>query len=201
LQEASPEPPPPSPPEPAQVVEAQAAATSPITITDADLDAPQEPLGSAFPAGLGLEDDDEGPQDAFAMPVRETSGRPPWIWIAGGIVVLVVAVVLLSMVLGENDAPAPSPNSAGRAAGERATATMCGHVQQMQVFRDDALARARDQLRQDVAALRQAGERQTAKEARAVIGAIEQARRALANQQDTARPFADLEGAIAELPC
>ena len=85
--------------------------------------------------------------------------------------------------------------------GEEATATMCGHVQQVQVFRADALGAAAEQLQEDVTALKQAGERQTAKQVKALIVAIDDARTALANQEDTAEPFAALQAAIADLPC
>jgi hypothetical protein len=78
---------------------------------------------------------------------------------------------------------------------------MCGHVQQIQVFRDDALGAAAEQLAQDRAALRQAGERETARQVRQLIVAIGVARDALANQQPTAGPFADLQEAIDALPC
>ena len=46
--------------------------------------------------------------------------------------------------------------------------------------------------RTDAAALKQAGERQTAKQVKALIAAIDDAREALANQQDTTEPFAEL---------
>ena len=70
---------------------------------------------------------------------------------------------------------------------------MCGHVQQVVVFRDDALGVAAEQLQEDVAALGEAGERPTAKQVRAVIAAIDDAREALATQADTTAPFAALE--------
>ncbi|CAN5794868.1 hypothetical protein BH18ACT17_BH18ACT17_14780 [soil metagenome] len=195
LQEASAEPPPPAPAEP--------APPTPMTITDAVLDTPQEPLGSAFPAGLGLGSDEEGPQDAFAMPVRESNARPIWIYVVGGLVALVLLVVLVRLVLnrGGDDDVTPGPDGGTQVSAEEATATMCGHVQQMQVVRDDALAEAAGQLKADAAALKSAGERQTAKQVRAVIATIAEARRAIANQQDTAEPFAALDEAIKDLPC
>ena len=172
-----------------------------MTISDADLDAPQEPPGSAFPPGLGLGSDDEGPEDAFAMPVRDSSGRPAWVYVVAGLVALVIVVVLFNLLFGgDDDDPAP-PAETGQASGEEAVATMCGHVQQIQVFRDDALGAAAQQLRGDAAALKQAGERETARQVRAVIASIGDAQEALANQEDTAEPFAALEEDIQALPC
>ncbi|HET9311273.1 MAG TPA: hypothetical protein VFP41_08635 [Actinomycetota bacterium] len=190
LQDASAEPPP-SPPE------TTTAAPKPITITDADLDTKPEPPASAFPPGLGLGDDDEGPEDAFAMPIRESSGRPPWIWVLVGVGAVIVGVLLFITIFGGDDAP----DDGGGVSAEEATATMCGHVQQIQVFRDDALGAAAEQLMEDRSALRQAGERQTARQVRQLIVAIDVAREALAEQRPTAGPFADLEEAIAALPC
>jgi hypothetical protein len=176
------------------------AAPKPITITDAELDTPREPPGSAFPPGLGLGDDQEGPEDAFAMPHRESSGRPVWIWVAAAAAVLVVGVLLFNVFFGGDDTPAPQDTGA-QVSGEQATATMCANVQQIQVFRDDALGVAADQLKEDAAALKEAGERQTARQVRRLIAAIGDARQALANQEPTAGPFADLQEAIAALPC
>ena len=78
---------------------------------------------------------------------------------------------------------------------------MCSHVQQIQVFRDDALGAAAEELQTDVAALRQAGDKQTAKQVKAVITAIGEARDDLANQQDTTASFEALSQAIQDLPC
>jgi len=189
LQDASADPPP-APPE-------TAASPKPITITDADLDTKPEPPVSAFPPGLGLGDDQEGPEDAFAMPIRESSGRPPWVWVVVGVGALIVAVLLFVTILGDDDAP----DDGAQVSAEEATATMCGHVQQIQVFRDDALGVAADQLMEDRSALRQAGERQTARQVRQVIVAIGVAREALADQRPTAGPFAELQEAIGALPC
>ncbi|MEX1264840.1 MAG: hypothetical protein WEE66_13075 [Actinomycetota bacterium] len=194
LQEASSEPAPPPPPEP--------AAPPPMMITDAVLDTPQEAPGSAFPPGLGFGSDDEGPQDAFAMPVRESSGRPMWLYVVAGVLALVIVVVLFNLVFGGDDAPPPANDTGAQVTGEQAIATMCGHVQQQtQLVRDSALAAAADELKADAAALKQAGESQTAKEVKAVIAAIEDARQALADQQPTAKPFAQLRKTINDLPC
>ena len=193
LQEATAGPPPETVPEPA----------APLLITDADLDKPTEPPGQAFPPGLGLGTDDEGPQDAFAMPVRESSGRPIWIYVLAAVAAVVVLVLLFNLLFGGDDGGGEATPSDGGAqvSGEEATATMCGHVQQVQVFRDDALGAAAEQLQEDAAALKQAGERQTAKQVKALIAAIDDARAALANQDDTTEPFAALQVAIADLPC
>jgi len=173
-----------------------------MTITDADLDAPQEPPGSAFPPGLGLGDDAEGPQDAFAMPVRESRGRPLWLYVLGAAVAVVILVLLINLLLGGDDGgERPGGDGGGQVTAEQATATMCGHIQQVQVFRDDALGTAAERLQADVAALKQAGERPTAKQVKAVITAIGDAREALANQRPTQKPFAALQDAMAALPC
>ena len=193
LQEASSEPAPPPPSEP--------PSPAPMMITDAVLDAPQEAPGSAFPPGLGFGSDDEGPQDAFAMPVRESSGRPMWIYVVAGVLALVIVVVLFNLVFGGDDAPPPANDTGAQVTGEQAIATMCGHVRQIQVIRDNAYGAAADQLKTDAAALKQAGERQTVKQVRVLIAAIERVRKALANQQDTTKPFAELRKAQTGLPC
>ncbi|MDH4178188.1 MAG: IBR domain-containing protein [Thermoleophilia bacterium] len=195
LQDASAE------PAPAPVAKARTVAPTPMTITDAELDRPQEPPVSAFPAGLGLGDDGEGPEDAFAMPVRESSGRPVWIYVVAAVLVVVVALVSFNLISGGDDGEAPAGGTGEQVSGEAATATMCGHVQQVQVFRDDALGAAAEQLKEDIAALKQAGERRTAKQVRAVVGSIGEARTALATQEDTSDAFAALQTAMAGLPC
>jgi ribosomal protein L37AE/L43A len=191
LQEASSEPPTPPPAEP--------AAPAPMMITDAVLDEPSEPPGSAFPPGLGFASDGEGPQDAFAMPVRESAGRPGWVYVVAGVLVLVVAVVAFNLVFGGDDAPPPLDTDVVTA--EQATATMCGHVQQIQTFRDAAFAAAAKELAADADVLRELGERRTAKQVTTLIAAIEGAREALATQQDTAGPFAKLRRSMTALPC
>jgi predicted RNA-binding Zn-ribbon protein involved in translation (DUF1610 family) len=191
LQDASADPPPASVPEP--------AAPKPVTITDAELDKPQEPPGTAFPPGLGLGSDDEGPEDAFAMPVRESSGRPIWLYVVVAVLALVIAVVLFNVIFGGDDEP--PADDAAPASTEEAIATMCGHVQQAQVLRDDALGAAADDLRADAKTLKEAGERRTAMQVRQLVASIEGVREALANQGDTTEPFAELQAAIENLPC
>ncbi len=130
LQEASAEPAPPPLPEP--------ATPAPMMITDAVLDTPQEPPGSAFPPGMGF-GDDEGPQDAFAMPVRESSGRPVWIYVVAGVLAVIIIVVVFNLVFGGGDDPPPPGDTGAQVTGEQAIATMCGHVQQQtQLVRDSA---------------------------------------------------------------
>lgn len=174
-----------------------------MTITDSVLDTPQEPPGKAFPAGLGLGSDEEGPEDAFAMPVRESSGRPVWIYALAAVAAVVVIVLLFNLVFGGDDGEgeASPTDGGGQVSAEEATATMCGHVQQIQVFRDDALGEAAELLQEDAAALKEAGERPTAKQVKALIVAIDDAREALATQADTTEPFAALQTAISDLPC
>ncbi len=198
LQDASAEPPPPKLPEPV------ATAPAPMTITDADLDRPQEPPGSAFPPGLGLGSDDEGPEDAFAMPTRASSDRPPWVWIVAGLVAIAVALLAFNVLFGGDDGgEADTTPSGGRGAVtvEEATATMCGHVQQTQVFRVQALAQAEDALRDDAKALKQAGDPQAAKQVRGLITATANLRQVLADQGDTTDALAAQAEAIASLPC
>lgn len=170
-----------------------------MTITDAVLDEPSEPPASAFPPGLGFGSDDEGPQDAFAMPYRESGGRPPWVYAVAGVIGVLIAIVLFNLVFGGDDAPPPDGDGAVTA--EQATATMCGHLQQMQTFRDDALGAAAKELAADADVLKELGERRTAKQVGTVVTAIEGAREALATQQPTAKPFAKLRKAMEALPC
>ena len=133
------------------------------------------------------------------MPVRESTGRPDPDLCSRSVAVVVVLVLVFNLFFGGDDGSGEVTPSDGGAqvSGEEATATMCGHVQQVQVFRDDALGAAAEQLQQDAAALKQAGERQTARQVKAVIAAIDDARAALANQEDTDEPFAALQEAIA----
>ncbi|MGH2539663.1 MAG: hypothetical protein ACRDGK_04005, partial [Actinomycetota bacterium] len=198
LQDASAEPPPPKLPEPT------VTTPTPMTITDADLDQPQEPPGSAFPPGLGLGSDDEGPEDAFAMPTRASTGRPAWIWVVAGLIALAVIVVVFNVVFGGDgggEGGSTPTDGTGAVTVEQATATMCGHVQQTQVFRVQALAQAEDALRADAKALKQAGDPRAAKQVRALIAATEDLRQALANQEDTTEVLAAQGESIAALPC
>ncbi len=170
-----------------------------MLITDAVLDEPAEPPGSAFPPGLGFGSDDEGPQDAFAMPYRESTGRRTAVLVVAGVLTLLVAIVLFNLAFGGDDAP--PPDEPGAVTAEQATATMCGHVQQIQTFRDGALAGAATELAADAETLKELGERRTAKQVTTLIAAIEDAREALATQQDTAGPFAKLRRSMTALPC
>ena len=175
-----------------------------MTITDADLDRPQEPPGSAFPPGLGLGSDDEGPEDAFAMPTRASSDRPPWVWIVAGLVAISVAVLAFNVLFGGDgggEADTTPSGGGGAVTVEEATATMCGHVQQTQVFRVQALAQAEDALRDDAKALKQAGDTQAAKQVRGLITATANLRQVLADQGDTTDALAAQAEAIASLPC
>lgn len=170
-----------------------------MTITDAVLDEPTEPPASAFPPGLGFGSDDEGPQDAFAMPYRESARRSAWMYVVAGVLAIVVAVVVFNLVFGGEDAPPPGDGDAVTA--EQATGAMCGHVRQMQTFRDDALGVAAKELATDAEMLKELGERRTAKQVQAVITAIEGAREALATQQPTEKLFVKLRKAMQALPC
>ncbi|MGZ8582241.1 MAG: hypothetical protein ACXWXB_05305 [Actinomycetota bacterium] len=203
LQDASAEPPPPEVPEPAPA--GSPSSPTPMTITDAVLDQPAEQPASAFPPGLGLGNDDEGPQDAFAMPVRESSGRPTWVWIVAALVGVALLVVLFNLMFGGDDgggAASPTPSEGtGQVSVEEAIATMCGHVQQSQVLRDQALAAAQDTLKADAKALKQAGDPQAAKQVRALIAATGDLRQALADQADTADELLAQGEAVAALPC
>ena len=193
LQDASAEPPPPEIPEP-EPAPASTATPRSVTISDADLDRPQQPSASAFPPGIGLGDDDEGPHDAFAMPYRESSRRPVWIWIVVGLVALVVIVVLFNLFFGGDGGESDVTP-------EEAIATMCGHVQQTQLVRDQALAQAQETLRADAKAIKQAGDTETAAQVRALIAVTGDLRRALANQEATADETRAQAEAIAALPC
>lgn len=170
-----------------------------MLITDAVLDEPAEPPGSAFPPGLGFGSDDEGPQDAFAMPYRESTGRRTAAFVAAGVLALLVAIVLFNLAFGGDDAP--PPDEPGAVTAEQARATMCAHVQQMQTFRDGALAGAATELVADADTLKDLGERRTAKQVTTLVAAIEGARKALATQQDTTEPFAELRRSMTALPC
>lgn len=194
MQDASAEPPP-EIPEPAPAPTSTVKPRS-VTISDADLDRPKQPSASAFPPGIGLGNDDEGPQDAFAMPYRETSRRPVWLWVVAGLVALVLVVVLFNLIFGGDDGETDPGVSA-----EEAVATMCGHVQQTQVVREQALAQAQETLRADAKALRQAGDTETAKQVRRLIAATGDLRRALAAQEATADELRAQGEAIAALPC
>ena len=112
------------------------------------LDTPQEPPGKAFPAGLGLGSDEEGPEDAFAMPVRESNGRPVWIYVLAAVAAIVVLVLVFNLLFGGDDGggEATPTDSGAPVSGQEAIDTMCGHVQQVQVFRDDALPEIADGL-------------------------------------------------------
>ena len=83
-----------------------------------------------------------------------------------------------------------------------AIATMCTDVQQStQVLRDDALGRAQDTLKQDAAAIKQAGDPATAKQVKVLIARIEDLRTALQEQAPTEEATAALLDARSALPC
>ena len=136
------------------------------------------------------------------MPTRASSGRPPWVWIVAGLIAIAVAVVAFNALFGgEEGGDAGTTPSGGAVTVEEATATMCGHVRQTQVFRVQALAQAEDVLKADAKTLKQAGDPQAAKQVRSLITATEDLRQALADQQDTSEVLAAQADAIAALPC
>jgi predicted RNA-binding Zn-ribbon protein involved in translation (DUF1610 family) len=171
------------------------ATPAPVSIMGDDLDsAPREPLG--------------GPQEAFGaqeagspfpMPSRDRTGGlgglPSWALIAAAVVaVVIVGGVVFRLVGGGGSDASP-------AATVDATAATCQDVQQTQILRADALGRARQDLRDDVAALKQAGDKPTAKQVTVLIGRLDAYRTALQNQEDTTDEVAAISRAIRALPC
>jgi ribosomal protein L37AE/L43A len=178
---------------------AQPPASSPIgaapslAIKGDDLDAiepeplggPQQPLGSNEPGS------------PFPMPRRaDRGGIPPWVFIAAGALVLIVIVaVVFALRDGEEAVQTPPPDAAA------VKATLCSDIQQLQVLRADALGRAQDDLEGDAAALKEAGDKATAKKANQLVAAVDDVRAALEEQQDIGPTTDAMANAITALDC
>lgn len=171
----------------------QAATPVPsMAIRGDDLDATEpEPLsGPQTPFG----DQDPG----FPMPRRADrhGGIPSWVFVAAGAVVVVVIAIFL-FTRGGDDAPADSTPT-----GSAATkAQLCTDVQQLQVLRTDALGRAQDDLKADAAALKEAGDKATAKKVNQLVAAVGEVRTALEDQADTGEATTAMAQAVAALDC
>ncbi len=175
----------------------EAQGSAPVSVRGDDLDAaPSEQLGGPqTPYGA------DEPGSAFPMPQRERrAGVPPWAWVAGAaVVVAVLSLVFILNLGGEDPGDATPPANAAAA-----TATLCQDVQQLtQLLRDDSLGRTQTTLKQDVAALKQAGDPETAKQVRTLITAIGDLRSALRSQDDAQKneATAAMLAAMDALPC
>jgi hypothetical protein len=147
---------------------------------------PQDPFGSTEPGS------------AFPMPQADRpGGLPRWaLALIAVAVVAIIAVILLTRGGDEESGASPTPNA------DVAITTLCTHVQQLtQLLRDDALGRAQDTIRQDAAAIREAGDTATAKQVKVLIARIQELRVAYQEQADTADASAAMGKAIAALPC
>jgi hypothetical protein len=155
-----------------------------------DLDhAPKEPLGGPQ-SPFGTPD----PGSAFPMPQADKRrGTPTWLMIAAGAIVAGL-IVLFLLTRGDDGGSEPGGSV-------DATAEMCRNVQQLQVLRSDALGRAQRDLRADAEALKEAGEKRTVKQVRALITAVGDYRAALDNQENTQDEVAAMQDAIDALPC
>ena len=113
--------------------------------------------------------------------------------------VAVLSLVFILNLGGEDPGDATPPANAAAA-----TATLCQDVQQLtQLLRDDSLGRTQTTLKQDVAALKQAGDPETAKQVRTLITAIGDLRSALRSQDDAQKneATAAMLAAMDALPC
>jgi hypothetical protein len=170
-----------------------AATSATMSVSGDDLDSvppegpggPQQPFGSTEPGS------------AFPMPQADRPGGfPRWaLALIAVAVVAIIAVVLLTRG-GDEEPASPAPNA------DAAITALCTHVQQLtQLLRDDSLGRAQDTIRQDAAAIREAGDAATAKQVKVLIARIQDLRVAYQEQGDTADASAAMGKAIAALPC
>jgi hypothetical protein len=164
-----------------------------MAIRGDDLDATEpEPLG-----GPQSPFSDRDPE--FPMPRRADRHRsiPPWAYVAvGAFIVALIAIFLFTR--GGDDAPAGASPSGSAIAKEQ----LCSDAGQLQqVLRTDALGRAQDDLKADAAALKEAGDKATAKKANQLIAAVGDLRTALEQQQDTSGPTNAMAQAIGALDC
>lgn len=148
-----------------------------------------------------------GPQSPFSdhdptfpMPRRADRHRsiPPWVIVAvGAAVVALIAIFVFTR--GGDDAPTGKTPSPGSAA---AMEQLCSDVRQLQqVIRTDALGRAQDDLKVDATALKEAGDKATAKKVNQLIAAVGDLRTALEEQQDTTEATNAMAEAIDAVDC
>jgi ribosomal protein L37AE/L43A len=175
-----------------QAAPAATAVAPSMAIRGDDLDATEpEPLG-----GPQSPFSDHDP--AFPMPRRADRHRniPPWVYVAvGAVVVALIAIFLFTR--GGDDAPAGSTPTGSAAA----KAKLCTDLQQLQVLRTDALGRAQDDLKADAAALKEAGDKATAKKVSQLVAAVGEVRTALEDQADTKESTTAMAQAVAALDC
>ena len=165
-----------------------------MSVSGDDLDAvpPEGPAGPQQPFGT------PEPGSAFPMPQADRRGGFPR-WGFAVIAVVVVAIVgVFLLTRGGDDAPGETPAPST----DEAIATMCTDVQQStQVLRDDALGRAQETLKEDAAAIKQAGDPATAKQVKVLIARIQDLREVFQEQGDTTAATAALGDAVSALPC
>lgn len=163
-----------------------------MAIRGDDLDAAEpEPLG-----GPQLPFTEHDP--AFPMPRRADRHRgiPSWVYVAvGALVVAVIAIFMFTR--GGDDVPTDAPATGSAATMEQ----VCTDVQQLQVLRTDALGRAQDDLKADAAALKQAGDKATAKKVNQLVDAVGEVRVALEDQLDTGEATTAMAKAVTALDC
>jgi ribosomal protein L37AE/L43A len=172
------------------------AAAPALAIKGDDLDAaPSEPL-----RGPQQPFDPQDPASAFPMPRRaDRGGIPPWVFVAVGavLVVVVVVVAIFLFTRGGDDAPQGATPTGSTEIKEK----LCSDVRQLSVLRTDALGRAQDDLKADAAALKEAGDKATAKKVSKLVAAVGDVRTALGEQRDTTEAATAMAKAIAALDC
>ena len=171
---------------------AATAAPPSLAIKGDDLDeAEREPLG-----GPQTPFDTSDPASAYPMPRRaDRGGIPPWVFVAGGAVLVVLVAVFLFTRGGEE--PDALPPAGAAAAKEQ----VCTDVRQLQTLRTDALGRAQDDLKADAKELQSAGDAATAKKVKKLVAAVGDYRVALEEQQDTTKASEAMGTAIDALDC
>ncbi|HEY5859948.1 MAG TPA: hypothetical protein VIX62_06665 [Actinomycetota bacterium] len=135
---------------------------------------------------------------AFPMPRRADrhGGVPAWAWVALGAVVVAIIAIFVFTRGGDDPVDAPAPGSTA------AMEQLCSDVGQLQqVIRTDALARAQDDLKADATALKEAGDKATAKQVKQLIAAVGDLRTALEDQQDTTEATNAMAEAIDAVGC
>ena len=118
-----------------------------------------------------------------------------------GAILAIGAVVALALTLGGDDGAAPNPTPSSPSTIADPFRQVCRDLVDVQVFRVEALGRAADSLRDDVAALRAQGDRKSAAAVVDIVRAIRAYQEVAQGGGDTAAVTNQLLDALAGVDC
>jgi hypothetical protein len=124
---------------------------------------------------------------------------PARLWIAVGVAVVAIVVGAIVLTSG-GGGPATSPSGSPSVTAEQALASLCAHKEDFQL-RYEALGRLSQDLQNDAAALRAAGDEETAAAADELVAAVDAVHTALGDNEDTTDEVAAVLVALDDLPC